>query len=152
MVICSRINDFVCRSWNVRTNMKVRPWKRPKTWGDSSYPFLYKYHSVHSYRHRLPWSAPRETRSARWRIDRRTAEEGVLKNWCFPGPSEHGYLSHEWFLEPKVSRPYVIDCSSAASSPDEWDTGTRSEGIEINFLPWILISSDDYTRVITIYK
>jgi len=46
----------------------------------------------------------------------------------------------------------MIDCSSAASSPDEWDTGTRSEGIEIDFLPWILISSDDYTRVITVYK
>ena len=149
-MICSRIDDFVRGSWNVSTGQVGE-----ETWDqeDSSCPFLYRCHSVRWYKRQYPWSALRKVWPVRWRVDRKTAGEGVLKSWCFPGPSECSRLNYEWSLKlNKDTRPYVIDCSSAASSPDEWDTGTGFQGVEVDFFPWILISSDDYTRVITVYK
>jgi len=53
------------------------------------------------------------------------------------------------FTAHRNETPYMVDSSSSTSSAYEWDT-CFTEGSEVDFRPWVLISTDDDTRRITV--
>ena len=143
MPFCSRFCMPILRRAKLNQPSPFHPGNMLK---ELSFPGPHKCRFSHSRGHRYPETAQREAQYALSRVDQTNVEVGVSRNWCCLNPE----VSASSQAGRRVIVTDVVYSPSTTSPSNKWNIGPCAQCLKVDFLPWVLISSNNDARIVPV--